>query len=59
MNNNDKIIFGLWNKTSKNDLHYCQGKCNVNGITYRVVLFKNTSKRKEKSPDYSVILQKV
>lgn len=56
---NDKYIIGLWNKTSKNQLQYCNGKVKINGITYKVLLFKNSSKKTEKSPDYSIILTKI
>lgn len=56
---NDKYIIGLWNKTSKNNLPYCNGKIKLNGITYKVLLFKNSSKKTEKSPDYSIMLSKI
>lgn len=41
----DKYIIGLWNKTSQKGLQYCNGKIKINGITYKVVLFKNSSKK--------------
>lgn len=56
---NDKYIIGLWSKTSKNNLNYCNGKVKINGITYRVLLFKNSSKKNEKSPDFSIMLSKI
>ena len=55
----DKYVIGLWNKTSKNNLSYCNGKVKINGMTYKVLLFKNKSKKSEKSPDFSILLSKV
>lgn len=56
---NDKYVIGLWSKTSKNNLKYCNGQVEINGITYKVLLFANTSKKTEKSPDFSILLSKV
>lgn len=56
MNNKDNIRCALWNKTSKNGLNYSYGKTTINGKVYKVVLFANTKKKNEKSPDYSLIL---
>lgn len=55
----DKYNIGLWQKESKNKLKYCSGKVYINNIAYKVLLFKNTVKKTEKSPDYSVVLSKI
>lgn len=55
----DKYNIGLWNKTSKKGIQYCNGKTTINGVVYKVLLFKNNSKKNEKSPDYSIMLTKV
>ena len=54
----EKYNIGLWNKTSKKGLQYCNGKTSINGVVYKVLLFKN-NKKNEKSPDYNITLQKL
>lgn len=57
MNNKKQIKTGLWNKISNNGTAYADGRITIDNKDYKVLLFLNKNKLKEKSPDFQLILE--
>lgn len=49
---------GLWKKVSQKGNEYFVGKANIDGVEYKISLFKNNYKSNEKQPDYKMTLEK-
>ena len=54
MPKNDKEIGALWTRESKNGNSYMSGNIEVGGETVRIVVFKNSYKKKDTHPDYLI-----
>lgn len=59
MKNENQIRTGLWTKTSEKGVQYGNGKITIDGKEYKVVLFKVSEKKNEKSPDFNLILEEI
>lgn len=59
MNNENQIRTGLWTKTSEKGVQYGNGKITIDDKQYKVVLFKISEKKTEKSPDFNLILEEI
>ena len=47
---------GLWKKVSEKGTHYCSGKLKIGTTEYKVMLFNNSNKLNDKSPDFKLVL---
>lgn len=54
--NNNKNRGSLWARKSKNGMDYFGGRVSIDGKSRRIVLFVNKSKKTEKSPDMSILI---
>jgi len=52
--NMDKSIGALWLKESKAGNKFMSGKIDINGVSVRLVVFKNNYKDAENKPDYLI-----
>ena len=54
-NEQPQRIGALWVKTSKKGVKYFSGSITVNGVTQKLVIFKNTRRTEDKHPEYNIM----
>lgn len=59
MQNENKYSGGVWQQTAKSGLKYYLGKITIDNRTFRIALFEKKMNAKDKSPDFSVIMEDV
>ena len=58
MNENKERLGSLWVQESKAGVRYMKGMINVGGQEIKIVIFRNKTKKTDKSPDMSIFESK-
>lgn len=48
----------LWLRTAKSGVRYMSGEFEIDGVKYRIAVFKNERKQKENQPDYNLSVER-